>query len=88
MDTRYANIQVFGGETKRLYRETKLAYTVSDPKNPNNYPVYSKDQYLGCFNLFVNNELEDCIEFVNTLFCKIDDFKNGMWKMYFDGASS
>jgi hypothetical protein len=60
MDMTYATIPVFGGETRRLYRETKLAYIVSDPNHPNNYLVYSKDQDLGCFILSVNNEPEVC----------------------------
>jgi hypothetical protein len=58
MDMTYATILVFGGETMRLYRETKLSYTVSDPNHPNNYPVYSKEQDLGCFILSVNDEQE------------------------------
>jgi ribonuclease HI len=29
-----------------------------------------------------------CTENVNIPFCENDDFENGMWKMYFDGASS
>jgi hypothetical protein len=56
MDMTYATIPVFGGETRRLYRETKLAYTVSDPNHPNNYHVYSKEKDLGCFILSVNDE--------------------------------
>jgi hypothetical protein len=36
----YAMIPVFGGQFTRLYRETRLAYTVRDPQNPNNYPIY------------------------------------------------
>jgi hypothetical protein len=56
MDMTYAIIPVFSGETKRLYRETKLAYTVSDPNRPNNYFVYSKDQDSSCFILSVNDE--------------------------------
>jgi hypothetical protein len=58
MDMTYATIPIFGGETMRLYRETKLAYKVNDPNNPNNYHVYSKDQDPGCFILSVNNEPE------------------------------
>ena len=30
MDMPYATIQVFGGEFKRLYRETQMAYIISD----------------------------------------------------------
>jgi hypothetical protein len=59
MDMMYDTIPVFGGETRRIYRETKIAYIVSDPKHPNNYHVFSKDQDLGCFTLSVNDELGD-----------------------------
>jgi len=47
LDMTYAIVPVFGGETRRLYRQTKLAHTISDPKNPNNYPVYAVDQDFG-----------------------------------------
>jgi hypothetical protein len=40
LDMTYATILIFSGQFTRLYRETRLAYTVSDPQNPNNYPVY------------------------------------------------
>jgi hypothetical protein len=33
LDMTYATIPVFGGQSTYLYRETRLAYTVSDPKN-------------------------------------------------------
>jgi hypothetical protein len=36
LDMTYATIPIFGGQFTRLYRETRLAYTVSDPQNPNN----------------------------------------------------
>ena len=38
---------MFGGQLTRLYRETRLAYTVSDPQNPNNFHVYIADQDIG-----------------------------------------
>jgi hypothetical protein len=47
MDMTYTTIPIFGGENRRLYRETELAYTISDPKNPNNYPVYSSRSRFG-----------------------------------------
>jgi hypothetical protein len=31
LDMTYATIPIFGGQFTRLYRETRLAYTVSDP---------------------------------------------------------
>jgi hypothetical protein len=40
LDMTYAMIPVFGRQFTRLYRETRLAYMVSYPHNPNNYPVY------------------------------------------------
>jgi hypothetical protein len=60
MHMNYSIIPVFGGENRRIYRETKLSYNVSDPKHPIYYNIYSKDQELGCFTLFVNHELENC----------------------------
>jgi hypothetical protein len=42
LDMKYATIPVFGGQFTRLYRETRLAFTVIDPHNPNNC------QYLHC----------------------------------------
>jgi hypothetical protein len=35
LDMTYATILIFGGQFTRLYRETRLVYIVSDPKNPN-----------------------------------------------------
>jgi hypothetical protein len=40
LDMTYATILIFGGQFTRLYRETRLVYTVSDPQTPNNYPIY------------------------------------------------
>ena len=41
MDMNYAIVLVFAGETRRLFREDKFAYFISDQNNPINYPVYS-----------------------------------------------
>jgi hypothetical protein len=79
---------LFGGETRIPCRETKLTYIDNDPNNPNNYQVYSKDQDLGCFILSVENEPKVCTKMENTPFVEKDGLVNGMWKMYFDGASS
>jgi hypothetical protein len=43
LDMAYATIPILGGQFNRLYRETRMAYTVSDPQNPNNYMVYVVD---------------------------------------------
>jgi hypothetical protein len=47
LDMTYATIPVFGGQFTRLYRETRLAFTIGDSNNPNNHPVYIADQDLG-----------------------------------------
>jgi hypothetical protein len=62
LDMTYATIPIFGGQFTRLYRETRLAYTVSDPQNPNNYPVYVVDQDLGNCILSIDDDFEECIE--------------------------
>jgi hypothetical protein len=62
LDMTYAMILIFGGQFTRLYRETRLAYTVSDPQNPNNYPVYVVDQDLGNCILSIDDGLDECTE--------------------------
>jgi hypothetical protein len=47
MDLTYATIPVFGGEHKRLYREVRLAYIVSDHQNPGNHPIYVVEDEMG-----------------------------------------
>ena len=68
-------------------------FTVSDPLNPNNYPVYVTDQDLGNCILSIDDDLEECIEENYTEKGKIEKTnenvnKIGVWKMYFDGATS
>jgi hypothetical protein len=93
LDMTYATILVFGDHFTRLYRETRLAYTVSDPQNPNNFPIYIMDQDLGNCILSFDDGLDGCLEEINTkqeeLNLMTEDLCNtGVWKMYFDGASS
>jgi len=87
----YATIPIFGGKFIRLYRETRLAYTISDPQNPNNYPVCVVDQDLGNCILSINDDFQECTEKENTkteLAKKNVNIRDGMWKIFFDGASS
>jgi hypothetical protein len=95
LDMTYAMIPIFDGQFTCLYRETRLAYTVSDPHNPNNYPVYVIDQDLGNCILSIDDGFdecieEDCTEKENKKIKKTNKNVNsvGVWKMYFDGASS
>ena len=46
-DLSYATVLVFGGESRRLYREAQLAYIISDDKNPTNHPIYAVDTDFG-----------------------------------------
>jgi hypothetical protein len=62
LDITYAMIPVFGGQFMRLYRETRLAFTVSDPHNQNNYPIYILDQDLGNCILSIDDDIDICIE--------------------------
>ena len=74
-----------------MYRETRLAFTVSDPHNQNNYPVYIADQDLGNCILSIDDDFEECIEEENQkieISKKNINVREGMWKMFFDGASS
>jgi hypothetical protein len=68
-----------------------LAYIVSDPQNLNNYPVCVGDQDLGNCILSLDDDFEDCIEEENKKMEKPQKSVNsreGVWKMFFDGASS
>jgi hypothetical protein len=95
LDMTYAMIPIFDGNFSRLYRETRLAYTVSDPHNPNNYPIYFTNKDLGNFILsnddgFNECTEENCIEEENKKIEKTNKNVNStrVWKMFFDGASS
>jgi hypothetical protein len=62
LDMTYSTIPVFGGKFTRFYRETRLAYTISDPQNMNNFPIYIADQDLGNYILSFDDGLDGCIE--------------------------
>ena len=57
MDMSYATIPVFT-EQRRLYRENIIADMISNPKCPQNHPIYSIDTYLG-FAIFCNDSSND-----------------------------
>jgi hypothetical protein len=93
LDMTYATIPMFFCQFTHLYRETRLAYTVSDPQNPNNFPIYIADQDLGNCILSFDDGLdgfpgENDIEREESDYMKEDLCSTGFWKMYFDGASS
>ena len=61
MDMSFATVPSFGGEFRRLYRETKLAYIVSDHQNPTNHPIYAKEKELGSSFLHLTDESDPSI---------------------------
>jgi ribonuclease HI len=84
---------MFGGQLTQLYRETRLAYTVSDPQNPNNYVVYIANQDLGNCILSFDDDVNSCAEenyLENNESGKTYENMHsiGIWKMFFDGALS
>ena len=47
MDLMYTPIPMFGGDTKRLYRENQLAYIISKESHLVNHPIYAVDTNFG-----------------------------------------
>jgi ribonuclease HI len=90
MDLSYATIPVFGGVNRRLYRESQLAYVISDDKNPANHPIYAVDTDMGSCILQFDDLLSDTL-----LLTKPSDqptvqptekADHDPWTMFFDGA--
>jgi ribonuclease HI len=87
MDMTYATVPIFGGELRRMYRETNFSYVVSDQNNPVNHPIYVADEYLGCCILSVNEEYNETPMLVDPLVNLVEEVDD-LWKMLFDGACS
>ena len=51
MDLSYATISTFG-TLRRLYKENRLAYMISNRENPENHPIHSVDTDMGSSMLF------------------------------------
>ena len=51
LDLTYATILIFGGQERRLYRETRFVKTFTKADNSVNSPVYSKEEYFSCLML-------------------------------------
>jgi hypothetical protein len=86
-------IPVFGGQFTHLYRETRLAYMVSDPQNPHNFPIYIADQDLGNCILSFDDGLDGCLEEIDAKKEESNLMTEELcstigWKMYFDGTAS
>jgi hypothetical protein len=87
MDITYATIPMFGDEHRRIYREVRLAYIVSDHQNPINHPIYVIEDEIGSFFFHLNDDEPE----TSVSQCKDQPLtiqQNKVWKMYFDGSSS
>jgi hypothetical protein len=83
----YAAITIFGGEHRRLYREVRLSYIVSDHKNLINHPIYAVEDGIGSFVFHLNDD-EPEISVSQHRDQPMTGQKNKVLKMYFDGSSS
>ena len=90
MDLSYATIPIFGGVKRRIYRESQLAYVISDEKNPSNHPIYSVDTGMGSCILQVDDSLPDTLLLRNPTYQTIvhptEKTEEDLWTMFFDGA--
>jgi ribonuclease HI len=90
MDLSYATIPVFRGVNKRLYRESQLAYVISDEKNPSNHPIYAVDTDMGSCILQFDDSLSDTLLLRkpsdHTTIQPTEIAEDDLWTMFFDGA--
>ena len=88
MDLTYATIPMFGGETKRLYKENHLAYIISNEKNLVNHPIYVVGAYFGSFILQIDDSQQTPVQITKPTCQHPEEVATSVWKMYFDGAST
>jgi ribonuclease HI len=86
MDLSYATILVFGGVNRRLYRESQLAYVISDEQNPSNHPIYSVDTGMGSCILQIDDSLPDALLLRKPTVQSTEVAEDSLWTMFFDGA--
>jgi hypothetical protein len=86
MDLSYPTIPVFGGENKRLYKESHLAYIISDDQNPVNHPIYSVDTGMGSCILPIDETLSKSLLLKEPIVQPTEIGENNLWMMFFDGA--
>jgi ribonuclease HI len=86
MDLSYATIPIFGGVNRRLYRESQLAYVISDEKNPSNHPIYYVDTGMGSCILQIDDSLSDALLLRNPTVQPTKTAEDDLWTMFFDGA--
>jgi hypothetical protein len=86
MDLSYAIILFFGGVNKRLYRESQLAYIISDEQNPSNHPIYLVDTGMGSCILQFDDSLSYSLLLKKPIVRSTEVGEDDLWSMFFDGA--
>jgi len=87
-DLSYATIPVFGGESRRLYREAQLAYIISDEKNPTNHPMYVVDTDFGACILQIEESQKASMQLRKQTVQAEEEQGIQVWEIFFDGACS
>ena len=85
-DLSYAIVLVFGGESRRLYRESQLAYIISDDKNPTKHPIYTVDIDFGACILQIEESQKASLQIRKPVDQAEHDIGSQIWEMFFDGA--
>jgi hypothetical protein len=84
------NHSSFWGVNRRLYRESQLAYVISDEKNPSNHPIYAVDTDMGSCILQFDDSLSDTLLLRKppdqTSVQPTEIAEDDLWTMFFDGA--
>ena len=88
MDLTYATIPMFGGETKRLYRENQLAYIISNEKNSVNHPIDAVDTDLGSCIMQIDDSQQIPVQLTKPTCLQLEEVTTSFENMYFDGAST
>ena len=77
---------MFGGENIRFYRESQLAYIISDDQNLVNHPIYSVDTGMGSCILQIHETLSKSLLLKKPIMQPTKIGENDLWTMFFDGA--
>ena len=58
MDMKYETIPLFVGETRRLHREERYAYVLSEGSSHINYPIYIVEDAMGSCMLYGGSDYD------------------------------
>jgi len=79
---------MFGGNTKRLYRENQFTYIISNAKNSVNHPIYAVDTEFGACILQIDDSQPTSMQLTNPPYQPPEEVTTFVWSMFFDGAST